>query len=425
MTAEAVAMLPAGEPTGWDRLAAGAPLLAGTMRRYLAQQAVTLAPTSMRAMDSILVRFGLWLIVYDPGVRSAGGISRRHIEAFKIACFSDVHQHTSQPLAPATIRQRLRILKVFFDRIIDWEFDDSPRRNPIIRGDIPPRTEAMPKFLDDDAMARFMHQAEREPDPLRKLCVLLLARTGMRVGELCDLPANCVIRSGDTHWLHVPVGKLRTDRHVPLHSSLVELIVDWKTANATHIAASGRLLTDEISNVNRHRVSRMVRRVAKRAGIGHVHPHQLRHTLATQAINTGMRLEAVAALLGHKSLEMTLVYARIADHVVAEEYFDSTTKVDQRYAAASNALSSRGTTMRFDPNQTTTIELTQADTLVLHDWLHRHGPAALTVDDATDRTALNRLTTALEQSITDTHRADYAELVKASRTHLTNGTSQQ
>ena len=37
-----------------------------------------------------------------------------------------------------------------------------------------------------------------------------------------------------------------------------------------------------------------------------VHPHQLRHTLATQAINRGMRLEAIAALLGHRSMEMTL-----------------------------------------------------------------------------------------------------------------------
>jgi site-specific recombinase XerD len=40
-----------------------------------------------------------------------------------------------------------------------------------------------------------------------------------------------------------------------------------------------------------------------------VHPHRLRHTLATQAINRGMRLEAIAALLGHQKMEMTLIYA--------------------------------------------------------------------------------------------------------------------
>jgi hypothetical protein len=63
-----------------------------------------------------------------------------------------------------------------------------------------------------------------------------------------------------------------------------------------------------------------VKRAATAAGIGHVHPHQLRHTLATQAINRGMSLEAIAALLGHKSLSMTMVYARIAGRTVAQEY---------------------------------------------------------------------------------------------------------
>ena len=40
-----------------------------------------------------------------------------------------------------------------------------------------------------------------------------------------------------------------------------------------------------------------------------MHAHRLRHTLATQAINRGMSLEAIAALLGHRSMRMTLIYA--------------------------------------------------------------------------------------------------------------------
>jgi hypothetical protein len=59
-----------------------------------------------------------------------------------------------------------------------------------------------------------------------------------------------------------------------------------------------------------------------------VHPHRLRHTLATQAINRGMRLEAIAALPGHRKMEMTLIYARIANRVVADEYAAVTAKID-------------------------------------------------------------------------------------------------
>jgi hypothetical protein len=65
-----------------------------------------------------------------------------------------------------------------------------------------------------------------------------------------------------------------------------------------------------------------------------VHPHQLRHTLATQCLNRGMSLEAIAALLGHRSPRMTLVYARIADTVVADQYFTATRAVEAETPAA-------------------------------------------------------------------------------------------
>ncbi|MGH8885836.1 MAG: tyrosine-type recombinase/integrase [Egibacteraceae bacterium] len=68
--------------------------------------------------------------------------------------------------------------------------------------------------------------------------------------------------------------------------------------------------------------------------MGHVTAHQLRHTLAAQAINRGMSLEAIAALLGHRTLAMTMVYARIADRTVAEECFSVSEKVEALYGQA-------------------------------------------------------------------------------------------
>lgn len=399
----------------WAGIAARAPQLAATMRRCLAQQAVTLAASSIAAGESTLRRFGLWVTDYDPTVRGAADISRAHIEAFKLKLTTDTNSRTGEPLATNTIRQRLRMLKVFFDRIIEWDYDDAPRRNPIIHGDVPPRPEPLPKFLDDAEMARFMHHAEIEPDPLRKLCVLLLARTGMRVGELTMLPADPVVAVGDNHWLHVPVGKLRNDRYVPLHPTLVELIDEWQHANAIHIARSGRLLTDETSAVDRHRVTRMVRRIAKAAGIGHVHPHQLRHTLATQAINRGMRLEAVAAMLGHKNLEMTLVYARIADRTVADEYFNVASQVDELYASPNTGTR----TMDFDPETATPIELTRAEALVLFEWLHQHEDNDTTPGDPAERTALWHLSAVLERTLVEPFQSDYKELIERAKHHLT------
>ncbi len=61
------------------------------------------------------------------------------------------------------------------------------------------------------------------------------------------------------------------------------------------------------------------------------------HTLGTTdctSFNRGMSLEAIAALLGHRSLDMTMTYARIADRKVADEYFAVSEKVEALYGQA-------------------------------------------------------------------------------------------
>ena len=119
------------------------------------------------------------------------------------------------------------LLRTFFERIIDWDYDDAPRRCPIYMGDFPERDEPLPKFLDDPTAARFMAALATDPNKRRRLMVELLARTGMRAGELAALASDAMVRIGDTHWLRIPVGKLHNDRYVPLHPLLVELINDW------------------------------------------------------------------------------------------------------------------------------------------------------------------------------------------------------
>jgi len=56
------------------------------------------------------------------------------------------------------------------------------------------------------------------------------------------------------------------------------------------------------------------------AGIGHVTSHQLRHTYATALVNAGVSLQALMALLGHSSAEISLRYGRLFDATVRQEY---------------------------------------------------------------------------------------------------------
>jgi site-specific recombinase XerD len=330
MTAIAAPPTPAGSRSerDWDEIAVRAPKLAATMGRYLTQAATFLAPLSVESADNALRLLARWLLDRTD-VRTVAEISRDDIEDFKVA-LAQRRGTKGQALAANTQRQRLRMLRMFFERIIEWDWPDAPIRNPIIGGDIPPRPEPLPKFLDDRDAAKLMAAARAASDPRDRLVVEVLARTGLRASELCDLDADAVVRIGDGHWLRVPVGKLRNDRFIPLHPDLVALLAGWCADNLDHIRAHRRLIADHRGPIDRHQVGRIVRRVARRAGVT-AHPHQLRHTLATQAINRGMPLEAIAALLGHRSMDMTLTYARIADRVVADHYAAVSAKVDALY----------------------------------------------------------------------------------------------
>jgi hypothetical protein len=172
-----------------------------------------------------------------------------------------------------------------------------------------------------------MTAARASSDPRDRLVVELPARTGMRAGELADLEADAVVQIGAGHWLRIPLGKLRNDRYVPLHPELVTLVGAWTAASLEHTRRHKRLIADHRGPLDRYVIGRIV---ARAAGVPGVHPHRLRHTLATQAINR-MRLEAIAALLGHRKMEMTLIYAKIANRVVADEYAAASASIDALY----------------------------------------------------------------------------------------------
>ena len=95
------------------------------------------------------------------------------------------------------------MLRVFLERIIEWGWDESPARCPVFEADLPKVDDPLPKFLDDASATRFM-RAVAQHDPLPRLIVEMLTRTGMRVGELCDLSADAVMIIGDAHWLRIP-----------------------------------------------------------------------------------------------------------------------------------------------------------------------------------------------------------------------------
>jgi site-specific recombinase XerD len=299
------------------------------MRRYLEQVACVLRPGSVSGADLALRAFAAFLTQAAPEVTCLTAVTRRHIEEYKpwLACRPGQNKPR---VTTATIAHRLGTLRMFFVRLDEWGWDEAPPRVPMFPGDLPRQDHPLPKALDDATAAKLLRAACNDRRMLVRVTVEMLLRTGLRVSEFTGLAADAVVLIGAGPWLHVPVGKLREDRYLPLHPQLVTLIDDYR---ARHVPAGHPLLLPRENGrpLDRHTVTRMINRAGAAAGLPHIHPHQLRHTLATQAINRGMSLEAIAALLGHRSLDMTLRYAKIASRTVADEYFAVSEKVEALY----------------------------------------------------------------------------------------------
>jgi integrase len=309
----------------WTAIEQRAPRMAATMAAYLDQLAVSSRPATVSAASLVLRQFADHLTSIDSDCVAVALVERRHIEDYKLALAARPGRDGGT-VTTETIRNNLGMLRSFFERLIDWDHPDAPRRVPVLAGDIPKANEPLPKFLDDPTAAKFMAALAVEPNRRRRLIVELLARTGMRVGEIGGLRDDAMYRLGDTWWLRIPLGKLHNERSVPLHPMLVGLIADyqaWRGPTATGLLVE----RNDHQPMDPRTIYRHVQAVARRAGV-RVHPHALRHTLATQCINRGMSLEAIAALLGHRSPRMTLVYARISDTTVAEQYFTATSAVE-------------------------------------------------------------------------------------------------
>ena len=266
------------------------PRLAATLTSYIAQVRLSLRASTMVRVEAVLREFACWLTVHAPEAGSVAGLRRRHIEAYKLYLAARPSARGGK-LSKISLAEHLGTLRTCFERLAEWDGDDIPAAVLVFDGDLPLRDEPLPRFLDDAAFTKLLQAARADPDPFTRLAVEFLARTGLRKGEFLDLTVDSVVQIGAAYWLHVPLGKLRTDRYIPLHPQLKDLLDDWLARRPASLR-SPYLFTEYGQRVRQNRVDRAVAKTAAAAGIGHVSPHRLRHTLATQAKRRGIASDA-------------------------------------------------------------------------------------------------------------------------------------
>lgn len=151
-------------------------------------------------------------------------------------------------------------------------------------------------------------------------------------------------------WLRVPLGKLNDERAVPLDDVALEAFAEWLARRSAQRPLPGPrdgrpchlVFVERGRRIGPGRIQQGLRDAVKASGLvgsdGHplrVVAHQLRHTWATELVIAGMSLQALMTLLGHRSPEMTIRYARLASPTLRAAYDAAAGKVAKRIPVAS------------------------------------------------------------------------------------------
>ena len=226
------------------------------------------------------------------------------------------------PLATAVYVCRLLFLRGILEELA-WTAQLPDLAHLIRREDIPRIPQRLPRPLTAE-QDRLIQQELLRRNDLPANVFLLLRHTGMRIGECADLANDCLHHVGPDRWaIHVPLGKLKTERMVPVDSFVCELVQRLRFFRSFDpLPADGRLLARRSGKQTFIKQLRLyLSEVAVTVGIStRIVPHQLRHTYASEMVRAGVSLPALMTLLGHVKAEMTMKYVQVAGNDLQREF---------------------------------------------------------------------------------------------------------
>ena len=267
-------------------------------RRNCKANTLRSASTGLKQFLSFLLRSGKQRIEQ---------LAREDIEAF-------TESLQDRGLKPTTVSGRLRTVYAFVRFLIEGKVLGYELLERRIRVKLPDR---LPRDIDPEDLTRLLSAIDKVRD---RAMILLLLRTGMRIGELLNTKIHDVDLN-NRRILIYEAGKTGVGRVVYYSEDAERALMSWLQARNTF---EEYLFYGRGSCPLSYESARMMFiKYLEKAGLSYSRYtlHCLRHTFATDLLNARMPLECLRVLLGHTSLEVTRIYARLTDKTREQEYF--------------------------------------------------------------------------------------------------------
>ena len=284
--------------------------LAPVFERAVDSISTALNPDTTRRYRGTVRNFLSYLAVHHPEIKHLDQLRRDpHI----LGWMSRLHAQ-EPPLATASYINLLIALRSILSDLA-WTGQQTELAHLIRREDIPRAPQKLPRPLTAEQDQLLQQEFMRHND-LGANAFLLIRHTGMRIGECADLSWDCLRSIGPNQWaIHVPLGKLKTERMVPVDASVSALVQRLRFFRSLDpLPADGHLLARPVSKIALVRQLRdYLHRVCYELKLStRIVPHQFRHTYATEMLRAGITFPVLMKLLGHVDPEMTMRYVDIA-----------------------------------------------------------------------------------------------------------------
>ncbi len=180
---------------------------------------------------------------------------------------------------------------------------------------------SLPKTLDSDEIERLLATLDYDGAAARRTAAIVHCALdlGLRSSEVAHLGLDDIDWSAATITLRHTKG--RRDDIMPLPAATGQAIADYlqfERPQTTNRAVFVRNVAPRDQPVGPDLIRNLIRQAYARAGLLYTRSHLLRHTMASRLLAGGSSLKEVADVLRHRSLNTTLVYAKLDSRNLAE-----------------------------------------------------------------------------------------------------------
>ena len=246
-----------------------------------------LSPFTQRTYVETVARFARYF------GRSPDRLGPEQIRAYLVYLATERRLATSSLLVAVSA---LRFYRVTLQK--RWSFDD------VLPA--PKKPQSLPVVLSPQEVVQFLDAVKA---PKHRAILTTCYAAGLRISEAIALTVSAI--DSERMVLRITKGKGQKDRYVMLSPKLLAVLRDWwKVERPRHWLFPGERREAPITRRAVQLACRIARRRARLAKP--VSPHSLRHAFSVHLLEAGTDLRTIQLLLGHRSLQTTARYLRVA-----------------------------------------------------------------------------------------------------------------